>query len=248
MRSLVQSGYLGGPPVHMESYYCYEIGESSPYAKALLADKQHWVRKLPGQLLHNIISHGIARIAEFIQDDEPRVIAHGFVSPLLSRMGETEIVDELRVIVSASQGTTAYFTFSSQMRPSLHQFRIYGPKNGLILDQDNETLIRLPGTRRKSYLEQFVPPLNFAGQYISNLKGNVRKFLARDFHMKSGMKYLIENFYRSIIENREPPIPYHEILRTSRIMESIFDQLRERPLESASKVQRLERPLAELAR
>src|SRR2546428_3996624 len=41
MRTLVQSGYLGGAPVHMESYYCYELGDS--YARALLGDKQHWV-------------------------------------------------------------------------------------------------------------------------------------------------------------------------------------------------------------
>ena len=25
MRALVQSGYLGGPPVHMESYYSYDL-------------------------------------------------------------------------------------------------------------------------------------------------------------------------------------------------------------------------------
>src|SRR6185503_10114804 len=65
MRELVREGYLGAPPVHMESYYCYEITDGS-YARALLGDKQHWVRKLPGQLLQNIISHGIARIAEFL--------------------------------------------------------------------------------------------------------------------------------------------------------------------------------------
>src|SRR5690349_3385268 len=29
MRALIQGGYLGGPPVHMESYYCYELGNSS---------------------------------------------------------------------------------------------------------------------------------------------------------------------------------------------------------------------------
>ncbi len=149
MRRLVASGYLGGPPVHMESYYCYELGEAG-YGNALLSDKQHWVRKLPGQLLHNIISHGIARIAEFFTTAEPQVIAHGFVSPLLARMGEEEIVDELRVILCEEQRLTAYFTFSSQMRPSLHQFRIYGPRNGLLLDQDNETLIRLRGTRYKT--------------------------------------------------------------------------------------------------
>ena len=38
MRSLVQSGFLGGGPVHMESYYCYKIGRSG-YAGALLGDQ-----------------------------------------------------------------------------------------------------------------------------------------------------------------------------------------------------------------
>src|SRR5205823_4235766 len=113
--------------------------------RALLGDKEHWVRKLPGQLLHNVISHGVARVAEFLSGDTAHVIAHGFSSPLLRKLGEHEIVDELRVIISDDQATTAYFTFSSQMRPCLHQFRIFGPKNGLVIDQDNETLIRLSG-------------------------------------------------------------------------------------------------------
>ncbi|MCK5218497.1 Gfo/Idh/MocA family oxidoreductase, partial [bacterium] len=50
MRELVNNGYLGGKPVHMESIYCYEFGDAS-YAKALLGDSEHWVRKLPGSLL-----------------------------------------------------------------------------------------------------------------------------------------------------------------------------------------------------
>jgi len=135
MRDLINSGFLGGEPVHMESYFCYELGPGD-YAGVLLSDKRHWVRTLPGQLLQNIISHGIARIAEFLKTDSPQIITHGFVSPLLRGMGETSITDELRVIISEEERTTAYFTFSSQMRPSLHQFRIYGPKTGLVLDQD----------------------------------------------------------------------------------------------------------------
>jgi predicted dehydrogenase len=225
MRALVQAGYLGGAPVHMESYYCYEIGEKTGYAKALLADKEHWVRKLPGGLLHNIISHGIARIAEFLTTDCPQVMAHGFVSPTLRRMGEQEILDELRVIVSEEERATAYFTFSSQMRPSLHQFRIYGLRNGLLLDQDNETLIRLRGNRYKSYLQQFVPPLSLARQYCAGFATNVRLFITNDFHSKSGMKFLIESFYRSIVDDEPLPISYLEILRTSRILDSVFAQL-----------------------
>jgi predicted dehydrogenase len=224
MRSLVQTGYLGEGPVHMESYYCYEIARSG-YSGALLGDKQHWVRSLPGKLLHNIISHGIARIAEFLTCESPQVVAYGFTSPFLRSMGETDIVDELRVIISDEDRTTAYFTFSSQMRPSLHQFRIYGTKNGLVLDQDQETLVKLRGSRFKSYLEKFIPPVTTAKQSLGNVTTNLRTFLANDFQMKSGMKYLIESFYRSIVQGTPPPIADREIVLTARIMDAIFAQL-----------------------
>jgi predicted dehydrogenase len=225
MRALINSGFLGGRPVHMESYYCYELGYSG-YAGALLADKNHWVRALPGQLLQNVISHGIARIAEYLTGDSPRVIVHGFVSPELRARGENEIVDELRVIISDEKGATSYFTFSAQMRPSLHLFRIYGPKNGLVVDQDHETVMKLRGERYKSYAEHFVPPLLSAAAELGNVATNLKTFIARDFHMKSGMKYLIESFYKSILAGTPVPIPYREILLTARIMDAIFAQLR----------------------
>lgn len=224
LRAAVKEGYLGGPPLHMESYYGYEL--SGAYANALLGDKQHWVRKLPGQLLHNIISHGIARIAEYLQTEVPTVIAHGFTSPFLRSFGENEIIDELRVIISEKQKITAYFTFSSQIRPDLHQFCVYGAKNGLILDQDNQTLIGLRGKHFTSYAEHFIPPVIFAKQYMFNLFHNAKLFLSRDFQMKAGMKYLIETFYKSILEDAPLPIPYREILLTSKIMDEIFSQIK----------------------
>ena len=234
MRGLVGQGALGGPPIHMESTYCYDLGDG--YARALLGDRRHWIRRLPGKLLHNVISHGVARIAEFLSGDRPQVIAHGFVSPRLAAMGEREIVDELRVIIQDANSTTASFTFSSRLRPTLHQFRIYGPGGGLVLDQDQETLVRVRGARHKSYGEKFVPPVTLAAQHLGNAVRNMRAFLARDFHMKSGMKYLIESFYRSIAEDRPVPIPYREIVLTARIMEDIFDQIATRTFNENSEL------------
>jgi predicted dehydrogenase len=224
MRELVKSGYLGGNAVHIESHYCYNLADPS-YARALLGDKQHWVRRLPGKLLQNVISHGIAGIAEFLTTDNPQVIAYGFVSPVLKSIGETEIIDELRVIISEEERTTAYFTFSSQMKPSIHELRVYGSKNGLAVDQDHDILLKLRGDKYKSYADKFVPPAQFAKQYLGNLLTNIRLFLHNDFHMDAGMKYLIESFYRSIRENAPVPIPYREILLTTRIMDDIFNQL-----------------------
>ncbi len=211
--------------MHLESLYRFDLGNSS-YARALLGDKRHWVRRLPGKLLQNIISHGIARIAEFLTSDDPQVIAYGFRSQRLKELNETELMDELRVVISQNERTTAYFTFSSQMKPSMHQLRIYGPKNGLILDQAHEMLIRLPGASMKSYANMFVPPMEMAKQRMENFWTNAKIFWTRDFQLDSGMKALIEAFYKSIQEDAPLPISSREIVLTAKIMDTIFAQLR----------------------
>ena len=223
MRALISGGFLGGLPVHAESYYCYDLGEPG-YAKAFLADSSHWVRQLPGGLLQNIISHGISRIAEHLKGDAPTVLARGFTSQLLRNLGEHEIVDELRVIIEDA-GTTAYFTFSSQMRPQLSQFRIFGSRNGLIIDDHQHALIRLNGRRHKSYLENFAAPGSLASQYAAATASNVFNFLSWRLHMSEGMKRLIETFYRSIVHGEPLPMSYREILLTTRIMDAIFEQV-----------------------
>jgi hypothetical protein len=109
---------------------------------------------------------------------------------------------------------------------------VFGPKNGLLLDQDQETLIKLPGTRYKSYAEKFVPPMAAAGQYLRNVRVNLQTFLGNDFQMKAGMKFLIESFYRCILDRKPDPIPYREILLTARVMDTIFCQLERQRLDT----------------
>ncbi len=224
MRELIDKGYLGGSPTHMESIYCYTF-VNDVYAASLLGNPDHWVRKLPGKLLHNIISHGISKIAEFMVADRPLVIAHGFTSPALKERGETEIVDELRVTIHDEDRATAYFTFSSQIGPMLNQFRVFGPKNSLIVDHIHRTVIRVASTRHKSYLKQFIPPATYAMQYLGNSLSNINRFLKKDFHYDYGMKTLMGSFYQSIAEGTPLPLSRREILVTSRIMDDIFTQI-----------------------
>jgi hypothetical protein len=110
---------------------------------------------------------------------------------------------------------------------------LYGPKNGLILDHDQELLLKIRGERFTSYSEKFAPHVDLAGQHLGNLKRNLQLFLARDFHMKSGLKCLIESFYRSITDGTPLPIPYREIELTAMIMDAIFEQLAARRTDSA---------------
>ena len=98
-----------------------------------------------------------------------------------------------------------------------------------VLDEQQQTVMKLRGTPFKSYAERFLPPLIFAKQYLANAARNMRLFLANDFHMESGKKELIAAFYRSIVEGTPVPIPYRQILLTSRLMDSIFEQVAKSP-------------------
>jgi predicted dehydrogenase len=226
MRRLVADGFLGGRAVHLESLYCYEFGDPA-YAKALLTDRDHWARKLPGSLLQNIMSHGVCRIAEFMTGERVQVLAHGFSSPFLQDIGHSDIVDELRLIISDENATTAAFTFSSQICPPQNHFRVYGPKGSLVVDDDHQVVLRLENRQYKSYMRLFVPPAAFAGQYLRNLGRNIRRFAKNDFHLpnEAGLLKLISSFYESVANGAPLPIPYREILLTSQIMDAAFAQI-----------------------
>ena len=223
MRQLVAQNFLGGKPVHLESHFAYDLGDAS-YVGPLLGNRQHWVRQLPGQLLHNILSHGIAKLCEFL-DDKVEVIASAHQSAQLRQLGGEEILDELRVLIRDASGTSAFFCFSTQLKPGLNQLRICGPVNSLVVDHASGSLIRHENRAYKSYLTYFVPPLKNARQHWRNARVNFFNFLNGKLHQDSGMKELIERFYLSIRNQSAPPIPYREILLTARIMDEIFEQI-----------------------
>ena len=224
MRRLVEQGYPGGKPVHVESYYTYSLDDTA-YVGPLLGSREHWVRRLPGQLLHNVASHGIARLAEFLDDDLVEIKASAHQSSQLKSLGGQEVLDELRVMIRDGAGTTAYFCFSTQIKPGMNVLRISGPKNSLAVDLSSGTLVRLESKPCKSYLTYFLPPLRLARQHLRNARRNIADFLRGRLHQDSGMKELIERFFQSIRNQTAPPIPYREILLTAQIMDEIFAQI-----------------------
>jgi predicted dehydrogenase len=224
MRRLLRHGFLGGAPIHLESHFSYDLGDRS-YVGALLGNQRHWVRQLPGQLLHNVVSHGIAKLAEFLNDELMEITAMADQSPQLRKLGGVEILDELRVLIRDKGGVTAFFCFSTQIQPGLNQLRVYGPANSLTVDHTTGSLLRHRTRPAKSYLAYVVPSLQSAREHLRNVKLNIGDFLRRRLHQDFGMKELIERFYNSVREGGEPPIAYREIILTARIMDEIFAQI-----------------------
>ena len=223
MRKLVAQGFLGGEPVHLESHWSYDLGDVN-YVGPLLGNPDHWVRRLPGQLLHNIISHGIARLAEFLDDDVTELVASTHQSKQLQSLGGQDVMDELRVLMRDKNGTTALFCFSTQIKPGLNRFEICGPVNSMTVDLASGSVIRNRGRSYKSYLTFLVPPLISAREHFASAVRNAVAIARGHFHQDSGMKELIHRFHRSIAESGPVPIPYREIVLTARIMDSIFAQ------------------------
>jgi predicted dehydrogenase len=224
MRRLVQEGYLGGEPVHLESHYAYDLDDLS-YVRPILGNRQHWVRQLPGQLLHNVISHGIARLAEFLDDDLSDLVALAHQSSSLQMLRGDEVLDELRVLIKDRSGKTAIFCFSTQIKPGLSQFRVCGPVNSILVDQTSGSTIRNRRRNNKSYLTFFVPPLLNAREHLRNAGRNIVQFAGRKLYQDSGMTELIRRFHQSVRPDAPPPIPYREIILTARIMDEIFAQI-----------------------
>lgn len=225
MRRLVGEGFLGGAPVHLESHWSYDLGDAS-YVGPLLASPNHWARRLPGQLFHNLISHGIARIVEFLDDDLAVVYASAHQSDALRGMGGQDVLDELRVMIRDSRGVTASFCFSTQIKPGMNTFRVFGPKNSVTVDLTSGSVLCHKGRSYKSYLTYLVPPFVLAGEHLTNGLRNAVNIIRWRLHQDFGMKALIEGFHEAIETGDAPPIPYRDILLTARIMDAIFEQIR----------------------
>lgn len=224
MRRLVNAGFLGGRPIHLESHWPYDFSDSA-YAAALLGSRTHWVRSLPGRLLQNIISHGIAKLAEFLDSELVEVIATSHQSARLQSLGGGDVLDELRVLIRDKNNTTAFFCFSSQIKPGLNWLRICGPANSIVVDHMSGSVIRSRNRQYKSYLTYLVRPVVEGVEDIKNGWRNTKAFFARSLYHDFGMKELIEQFYNSIRTGGDPPIAYREILLTARIMDEIFRQI-----------------------
>jgi predicted dehydrogenase len=242
MRELLRRGFLGGQPIHVESYWSYDLGDTN-YVGPLLGNPNHWVRRLPGGLLHNIISHGIARLTEFLDDDLTEIVARAHQSERLRTLGGQEVLDELRVLIQDSKGTTATFCFSTQIKPGLNQLRIFGPINSITVDLNSGSVISHEGRSFKSYLTYLVPPLLAALAHFMNAWRNTVGILRQDIYQDGGMKVLIERFHASVASGGPPPIPYREVLLTAKVMDVVFARMRE---SSAGGGQCAAAPVAEI--
>ncbi len=222
LRQMVAKGMLG-EVIHMEGFYSYRI--SSPVAGAMLKDKYSWLHQLPGKLLQNNIDHLIGKFVEFIPDSQPEVWAQAKqINSDLRSLKHSYILDELRVAISGEK-VSAYGTFSVNINPFQHKMIIYGTKSTASIDYESRTLLLTPSSSAPGPFGKLVDPFIVGKRYLQEGLNNIIRFIKFDFHFYSGANTLFGLFYKSIKNNTEVPLPYSSILKTSYIMEDIFNQI-----------------------
>ncbi len=217
---------LIGEVRHVESVLGYPI--DGPFGRLVSADPEHWVRRLPGGLFHNTLSHPLYRVTDFLLDEQPLVWAVWF-----SHDRRFDFPTELRVELVGRQ-VTGTVLFSSAVKPRHRLTRVYGTKGTLDVDLNGQVIrlerdASLPGA-----LAKLEVPWRQWREAFGNLRRNVVRFWRGELHYFAGMETLFRLFYESVRSGSEPPVPYDEALRVTRILDAVFASCRENAAKVAA--------------
>ena len=213
--AMIEAGAIG-PVRHVDSHVGYSL--SGPFGREVAGDPDHWVRRLPGGLFQNTISHPLYRITEFLRGDEPGVSAvwleNGNVIPA-----------DLRVSLWDGE-VTGNLLFTSRVKPNARTTRLYGERGTLDLDFDAQTVRRSRAGSLPGALEKLERPARAWLEATGNLARNAWRFARGDIHYFHGMRNLFAAFYGSIRDGGPPPIEPAEMVRVTAIMDQIFEACR----------------------
>ena len=116
-RAWVDAGHLG-EVVHVESYY--GDNPAGNFASVFRATPGHWVNRLPGKVIQNVVPHAVYHVVPLMPPAEDRLSVIR-----TDRSGSGAYEDELRVMWQSGR-QTAYITFTSAVRPIRQFMRVYG--------------------------------------------------------------------------------------------------------------------------
>jgi predicted dehydrogenase len=216
LRSRIARGDLGDV-VHVESFFGYDL--SGPYGRAIIQDSEHWVRRLPGGLLHNVIDHLLNKVTEFIPDQDPHVYVVAWVKSC-----SIGLPDELRLMIRG-RNTSAFATFSANSRPLVHRLSVFGTKNIAHVDFVGSVLTFEPSPTLPGAFGRISCAFDQAKQYLLQGMNNVVLFGRSKYQPLPGLQLLISAFYDSIAFDGPLPITYADILKVCKLTDGVFSEL-----------------------
>lgn len=216
LRERVANGEIGEVR-HVESVLGYPF--SGQFGSVVRADAGHWVRRLPGGLFQNTISHPFYRITEYLADDHPEIVARWWTRP------DFDFPTELLVHMRGAS-VTGTLTFSTGIA-SQRLTRVYGERGLIEIDLDAQSVTTVMPPALPGAFGKLEAPFRRWREASRVVRRNVWRFARSDIHYFAGMKGLFERFQHAAMCGTEWPISAAEILRVTRLMDEIFTQCRE---------------------
>ena len=222
LKEMVSRGELG-EVIHLEGFYSYNL--KSTVTDALIKNRHSWIHKLPGNVIHNNIDHLIGKFTEFIPDSQPEVWARAKqISENVKQVHQSRIYDELRVVISG-KNVSAYATISSNINPFQHKMEIYGTKRTVTIDYESRSLVSVPTSSLPGPFGKLAIPFKIGRRYRKEGFKNLINFAKSDYHFYAGSNTLFNQFYQSIINDTNVPIPYSDIIKNTWIREEVLKQI-----------------------
>lgn len=229
----IEQGTIGDVQ-HVESVLGYPL--HGPFGAQVIANPDHWVRRLPGGLFQNTISHPLYRITEFLPDEDPEIQATWF-----SRFRQIPFPTELRVHLRGEE-VTGNLLFTSSTKPCHRLTRIYGTEGMLEVDLNSNLIRQDRANRYPGALSRIEVPWRCLRESVGNLALNLGRFWKGDLHYFEGMRRTFLKFYEAILGEGDLPVSEHEMIRVTLLMDRIFDECRRDDAERASRKRRKRTP------
>jgi predicted dehydrogenase len=211
-KTMIEVG-LVGEVINIESLQGYFL--TGQFGSLVATNPNHWVRKLPGGLFQNVISHLVARMADIVDLETCSLRGEWW-----SRSGY-DFPSELDISLFSTD-CSCKLQFLTVIPPQ-RITRVFGEKGMLAIDHDTQVIHHSPLPKLRGALAKLEASYKLCGNSLANLTSNVSRFIRSDIHYFAGMKNLFDKFYLSILNDTKPPIAPKEIDLVTSLMEQIFD-------------------------
>lgn len=206
-KRIFESGDIG-TLISVEVDYAFDAGRY-PALLQKGAENSHWIYKLPGGPLEDLIVHPLSFVTEYL-DDITNVSAHARNRGVLPEPWD----DEIRVLIdSAAAQAEVYVSFG--IKPDAVALTLRGTSGTLVADLFSMTVVvdrdsRLPRAATRGLIS-----FRRAAQLARGGVANVFKTAAGRVDKTGGMGAVIGGFYSAIREGTAPPVTMeqgHEVV------------------------------------
>jgi predicted dehydrogenase len=221
-KSLMAAGDIG-QVVYVDAYYNY--GREGSYGGK--EGRSHWAWRLPGGVFTNFLPHMLYLQMEFLG---PVDSVAGIAATNGNDAPDVPMPD-VGILLQSARGM-GMNTVTMQIQPYAKYLNVFGTRGIVHVDLANEICTVNKERGRSRALSKVLFPLEDSAQLALATASNTVKVLTKKLKSYPGLYVLIAEFYESIRQDRQPPVPGEEGRRVVHVLEMIRSKAKDQGIGS----------------